>query len=163
MHHMTAGIALLAAALAAPVVGQAQGPGPDTAGVAAAVRAADSLFALDTAARGLEGWMHWMAADVLRPEFHGPATQGKVAVRARDSAGTFGRPDRRLTWHPTESGAFADGRHGWTRGAWQLHDQEGTRLVTGRYLTIWRREPEGWRVLVDTGVTDPTPGPAARS
>lgn len=145
----------LAAAFLLPVPAVAQGV--DTSRVAAEVRAADSLFALETAVRGLEGWMRWMAADVLRPDFHGPATQGKAAVRARDSVTMFGRADHRLAWQPSESGAFADGRHGWTRGVWQVLDPGGTRLATGQYITIWRRDAEGWRVLMDTGVNDPPP------
>lgn len=145
----------LASACLLPV--PAAGQAADTSRVAAEVRAADSLFALDTAARGLEGWMRWMAVDVLRPDFHGPATQGKAAVRARDSVTMFGRADHRLAWQPTESGAFADGRHGWTRGVWQVLDPGGARLATGQYITIWRRDAEGWRVLVDTGVNDPPP------
>lgn len=145
----------LAAACQLPVPAAAQGV--DTSTVAAEVRAADSLFARETAARGLDGWMRWMAADVLRPDFHGPATQGKAAVRARDSVTMFGRADHRLAWQPAESGAFADGRHGWTRGVWQVLDAGGTPLATGQYITIWRRDPEGWRVLMDTGVNDPPP------
>jgi ketosteroid isomerase-like protein len=148
----TLSCALAAACLLpAPAAGQ----GVDTSTVAAEVRAADSLFALDTKARGLEGWMHWMADDVVRPEFHGPASRGKAAVRARDSVTVFGRPDHRLAWQPTESGAFADGRHGWTRGRWQVLDRTGTPLATGQYLSLWRRDPAGWRVLLDTGVNDP--------
>jgi ketosteroid isomerase-like protein len=146
----------LAAACLVPVPAVAQGV--DTATVAAEVRAADRLFALETAARGLEGWMRWMAPDVLRPEFHGPATQGKAAVRARDSVMMFGRAEQALLWRPTESGAFADGRHGWTRGVWSVADTTGATIATGQYLTIWRRDAEGWRVLVDTGVNDPPPG-----
>jgi ketosteroid isomerase-like protein len=37
-------------------------------------------------------------------------------------------------------------------------DTTGTTIATGQYLTIWRRDAEGWRVLVDTGVNDPPPG-----
>lgn len=136
-----------------PVAAGAQEAEP--ARIAAEVRAADSLFALDAAARGLDGWMHWMADDVVRPEFHGPTSQGKAAVRARDSVTVFGNPDHRLAWRPTGSGAFADARHGWTRGTWQLRDRAGAVLATGEYLTLWRREPDGWRVILDTGVADP--------
>lgn len=139
--------------LPAPAAGQ----GADTSLVAAEVRAADSLFALDTAKWGLEGWMSWMADDVVRPEFHGPASRGKAAVRARDSMTVFGRPEHRLAWQPTESGAFADGWHGWTRGKWQVLDRTGAPLATGQYLSLWRRDPAGWRVILDTGVNDPTP------
>ena len=29
---------------------------------------------------------------------------------------------------------------------------------TGRYLTVWRRQPDGsWRIRVDAVMTDPTP------
>lgn len=151
--------AVVAAAIVLPAAAAAQPGAPDTVGIAAAVRAADSLFALDAAAQGLEGWMRWMAVDVLRPEFDGPATQGKAAVRARDSVTVFGNPAHRLAWQPTGSGAFVDGRHGWTRGAWQVLDRAGARLATGTYVTIWRRDREGWRVVMDTGVSDP-PAPA---
>ena len=29
--------------------------------------------------------------------------------------------------------------------------------AAGAYLTIWRREGDGWKVILDTGAPDPAP------
>ena len=129
----------------------AQAAGPDTARVAAEVWAADVAFDADVASRGLDAWVGWMTDDVFKPDLHGATVQGRAKVRIAD-ARLFANPDGRLRWRPTESGAFSDPRYGWTRGRWEWVTPAGDASARGTYLTIWRREAEGWRVVVDTGV-----------
>ena len=145
---------LLAALAWLPLEGgiiEAQQPGLDTARVAAEVWAADVAFDADVAQRGLDAWVGWMTEDVFKPDLHGATVQGRAKVRIAD-ARLFADPAGRLRWRPTESGAFSDPRYGWTRGQWEWVNQAGQPSARGSYLTIWRREPEGWRVVVDTGV-----------
>lgn len=130
---------------------EAQQAGPDTAKVAAEVWAADVAFDADVARRGLDAWVEWMTEDVFKPDLHGATVQGRAKVRIAD-ARLFANPEGRLRWRPTESGAFADPRYGWTRGQWEWVNPAGEASARGTYLTIWRREAEGWRVVVDTGV-----------
>jgi ketosteroid isomerase-like protein len=44
----------------------------------------------------------------------------------------------------------------WTWGKFILHTQNGDR--TGKYVTIWRRQPGGqWVIDADIGSADPLP------
>jgi ketosteroid isomerase-like protein len=129
----------------------AQQATPDTAKVAAEVWAADVAFDADVARRGLDAWVGWMTEDVFKPDLHGATVQGRAKVRIADER-LFANPEGRLRWRPTESGAFSDPRYGWTRGQWEWVNSAGQATARGTYLTIWRREAEGWRVVVDTGV-----------
>ena len=130
----------------------------DTAGVAAQVMDADRTFAAATAARGLDGWMSFFAPEAVALARMADPARGAAAIRARDSA-NFANPAVRLTWTPTDAGAFADGRTAWTVGRYELRRRaaDGSESVagTGRYITLWRREPDGrWLVTLDTGAPD---------
>lgn len=121
---------------------------------------ADRQFAAAAKARGLDGWMEFMADDAVRLQrLGGKAVQGKAAVRKVDAA-IFADPTRQLVWEPTEAGAFADGRHGFTTGNYRVlkRGKDSKEEVVGRgsYLTWWRKEPGGaWRVILDTGTQEP--------
>jgi ketosteroid isomerase-like protein len=124
---------------------------------------ADRLFAVETSARGLDGWMDAYASDAVRLRLGGIAVQGLDAVRTAD-APLFADPARRLLWEPTDAGVFADGLHGFTTGTSAFVTVEdgvvADTLSTGRYVTFWRRDEDGtWKVILDTGVTDPAPRP----
>ena len=51
-------------------------------------------------------------------------------------------------------GSVLAGDHGFTRGRYTLvrtsPDGGETVLGRGNYLSIWRRESDGWRVILDT-------------
>jgi uncharacterized protein (TIGR02246 family) len=121
---------------------------------------ADRAFAAAARARGLDGWMEYMTADAARlPKLGAKAVRGKEAIRKADKA-IFSDPKRQLVWEPTEAGAFADGRHGFTTGKYRVIQKEpgGKEKVvgSGAYLTWWRKERDGkWRVILDTGNPDP--------
>ncbi|MGH7586486.1 MAG: hypothetical protein ACREMH_09590 [Gemmatimonadales bacterium] len=144
-------VGVLAALSLGPGAVEAQRAAPDTTRVAAEVWAADVAFDADVARRGLDAWVEWMTEDVFKPDLHGETVQGRAKVRIAD-ARLFANPEGRLRWRPTESGAFSDPRYGWTRGRWEWVNPGGEASAGGTYLTIWRREAEGWRVVVDTGV-----------
>ena len=136
---------------------------PTPAGdLAAQLMAADRAFAAATAARGLDGWMEYIAPDAVRLGRMQDPVRGFAAIRVSDAA-IFADPALRLTWDPTDAGAF-DGTHGWTVGRSQTHRRaaDGSDQVvrTGRYVTIWRRAGDGrWLVVLDTGASDPAPPP----
>jgi ketosteroid isomerase-like protein len=119
---------------------------------------ADRAFDRVATERGLDGWMSYFAEDAVRLDLLGEVVRGLSAIREQDSA-MFADPQVRLTWTPTEGGLFRDGEHGFTRGRYRVfrHDEEGPVVISrGAYLSIWRRENGAWKVILDTGVVDPT-------
>lgn len=127
---------------------------PDTTSTKDALLAADRAFADSTAARGLDGWMDFYAADAVRLTMGGDVAQGLEAVRKFD-APLFADSTTRLLWTPTGAGLFADGQHGFTTGTSMMVRTAATRTDTiyrGAYVTLWRREADGqWKVILDTG------------
>jgi ketosteroid isomerase-like protein len=121
---------------------------------------ADRAFAKEAAAKGLDGWMSVMADDAVRIQpLGGKAFRGKAAVRELDQA-IFADPKKQLVWEPTDGGAFADGKHGFTTGISKFiertADGKESILSTGRYVTWWRKDDQGvWKVILDTGVSEP--------
>ncbi len=135
--------------------------GPEAAAIEAELMAADRAFAAETAADGIEGWMRYFHEDAARPEFGGENRRGLAAIRAADAV-NFANPELRLAWDPVHAGAFADGRHGYTMGRFQvlhLAAEPPTVLGEGWYLSWWRWQDGGWKVILDTGVPDPAPAP----
>jgi ketosteroid isomerase-like protein len=126
--------------------------------VAEQLKQADRDFAAETVRRGLDGWMTYFADDAARPAFGEDVIRGKADIRAADSL-MFTDPTVQLLWDPTHAGAFRDNDHGFTMGRYQvvkLRDgMPPDTLSRGSYLSIWRREREGWKVILDTGVSDP--------
>jgi ketosteroid isomerase-like protein len=127
---------------------------PDTTGAREALLAADRAFADSTAARGLDGWMGFYAADAVRLTMGAEVAQGLEAVRKFD-APLFADSSTRLLWTPTSAGVFADGRHGFTTGTSLMVRTTAAQTDTvyrGAYITMWRREADGrWKVILDTG------------
>src|SRR5262245_61515904 len=95
----------------------------DTAGrdkVRSELMEADRKFAAAAKARGLRGWMEFMAEDAVRlQKLGGTAVRGRAAIRKADAA-LFADATRQLLWEPSEAGAFADGRHGFTTGRYRV-------------------------------------------
>jgi ketosteroid isomerase-like protein len=114
---------------------------------------ADRAFAAAVdAAAGVERarvWAGWFAPDG-RQILPGRVVTGREDVAAL-MAGAFGDPDYHLRWEPDRAGDH------WTSGRYTSTSPgpDGPVTATGRYLTVWTRTPEGWRVAVDTGVPDP--------
>lgn len=124
---------------------------PDPATVRAELLEADRAFAAATAARGVDGWVAWFAEDgaMYQPDtvIHGPQ-----AIRT-EMASLLNVPGNQLQWEPLEAVAGAAGDFGYTSGKFAVV-VEGDTTVTGTYLTVWRRTPEGWRVVGDIGAAD---------
>ena len=154
--------ARLAATLAALLAGAACGtrmPAGDDAAIASQLMQADRDFARDTGKRGIDGWVGALAPDAARVDLHGAIARGPAGARIQDAA-LFADPDVRLTWEPTDAGVFEDRRHGFTRGRYKVlttgpEGKEPRVTAGGAYLTIWRREGDGWKVILDTGSPDP--------
>lgn len=117
------------------------------------MKEADRAFFADTEARGIEGWLDWYADDGARVVPGGPIVQGKQGIRMLDTP-LLANPNLSLRWQPKDARAFADGKSGFTRGPYRVivFGDDGAQLVgVGEYLTIWREDETGLKVVLDTG------------
>jgi ketosteroid isomerase-like protein len=161
---MTA-VALLAAGMAV----SCGGPRPtrvDPAAGRAAIMRADSTFCAETARKGVDGWVSWFAPEGRQFASRGRMPVGPAAIRELMTP-AFADTNGSLTWWPQEAVVSDDGTLGYTIGGYEAaqRDSAGVRQVvgTGRYVTIWKKQPDGqWRILVDIGSPDPKPEPAPR-
>jgi len=118
---------------------------------------ADRAFAEATAERGLDAWMAYFAADAARAVLGGDIVRGLAAIRSHDST-LFADDTVRLVWDPTDAGLFRGDELGFTMGGYALVNLNATKpdtLARGTYLTIWRRDGDEWKVILDTGAADP--------
>jgi ketosteroid isomerase-like protein len=117
---------------------------------------ADSDFAKATQERRLDGWMEYMADDViLRRDVN---VVGREAVKAA-LAPQWSRPGFTLNWYPVVAHMAAGRELGYTWGKWtrDFTDKEGKpQHLTGDYITLWAKQKEGsWKVIWDGGGVDP--------
>jgi ketosteroid isomerase-like protein len=86
-----------------------------------------------------------------QPTGLGPAA---IAAEFKDTS-----PTSTLTWKPSYAEASATGDLGYTWGRFEYRDSPPSGkpvLVTGTYVTIWRRQADGsWKVVLDGGNADP--------
>lgn len=130
----------------------------DVAQVRSALQDADRAFNRATAARRADGWMEFMASDgaLIRSSgtLTGAAVRDAVTKMFADTSFT-------LTWEPLQADVGSGGDLGYTIGHWvaRFRDDKGAPArSTGRYLTIWKQQPDRtWKVVQDIGVQDPTP------
>jgi Domain of unknown function (DUF4440) len=120
--------------------------------------AADRAYAKAVADSGASAWNTRFAPDIAKPGNGGLVLlRGIVPVSANDKV-IFDDPSRLLTWEPTDAAAYADRRTGVTigRSAWVRRSARTDTLSRGRYLTLWRKQPDGtWKILLDTGWSEP--------
>ena len=111
--------------------------------------ATDSAFNRAATERGVDGWMQYMADDARMLNAGGGVTQGREDIRRSMTAlGTAGNPGAlRLEWQPL--GGEERGELGYTFGNFTSYTPRGEKR--GKYTTIWRREPSGWKVVLDIG------------
>lgn len=143
---------VLAAGCAAPPAE----PRLDLVAVERELMEADRDFARETAARGVDGWVEAFAEDGKMMS-GGPIIEGHAAIR--EAMGALSRPGYSLEWEPLAAEASASGDLGFTHGTYrrEVQREEGEPLVeTGRYVTIWRRDPSGaFKVVLDIGNPSP--------
>ena len=130
----------------------------------------EARFAKDVAARGGQAFADWFADDGVALGNGAAPVVGKVAI-ARSA--NWSPRDYQLTWTATDAAMGPSGDMGYTWGHFEGHskDANGNPVTTsGRYITIWRRQPDGsWKVALDAGANEPAdagaccrvPGPAS--
>jgi ketosteroid isomerase-like protein len=116
----------------------------------------EARFAKDVALRGGAAFADWFAGDGVALGNAAAPLIGKVAI-ARSAA--WSPDDYQLTWTPTDAMMGPSGDMGYTWGHFEGHskDANGNPITkTGRYITMWRREPDGtWKVVLDAGANEP--------
>ena len=122
---------------------------------------ADRAFNKATQEQRLEGWMSFMADNVVLFNLDPPVV-GKDAVR-KFYEPNFANPDFGLTWEPKTGEIQPSGRVGYTSGRYTLRMKtpKGETVERhGSYLTVWGRQKDGsWRVIADGGSPDPVAAP----
>ena len=109
--------------------------------------AADRAFFEDTRKNGLESWLGWFAEDVVVVPPNGPLVVGSGAIRRHYEGQRFPPPG--FAWEPGTASISTAGDLGWTIGHWGS-DASGTAVWSGKYMTVWRKNPGGaWRVVID--------------
>lgn len=90
-----------------------------------------------------------------------PLAQGREAIRAAIS-GLEATPGFSVTWGPLVADVGGAGDLGFTRGTYhiELAGTDGPLMIDGKYLTIWRKQPDGtWKVVADMFNADGPPAP----
>jgi ketosteroid isomerase-like protein len=147
-----AGSILAAAALAAPLRGQARAP--DSAAVS--LVAAELAFSKASADRGMrDAYLEYLAEDAVL--FRPRPQPGREWIRSRPS------PPIALTWYPIFAFVSRTGDLGFTTGPYEARSVDSTdaNVGHGHYVTVWQRGPDGeWKVLLDLGSPGPVPAGA---
>jgi ketosteroid isomerase-like protein len=116
----------------------------------------EARFAKDVAERGGAAFADWFAGDGVALGNGAAPKIGKVAIA---KSATWSPKDYQLTWTPTDAMMGPSGDMGYTWGHYEgrSKDSHGNPVLTsGRYITMWRKEPDGnWKVVLDAGSNEP--------
>jgi ketosteroid isomerase-like protein len=116
----------------------------------------EARFAKDVLERGGAGFAAWFADDGVALGNGVAPLIGKVAIA---KSADWSPKDYQLTWTPTDAMMGPSGDMGYTWGHFEGHSKDANGnpvLTTGRYITMWRREPDGsWKVVLDAGANEP--------
>ena len=116
----------------------------------------EARFAKDVLEQGGAGFAAWFADDGVALGNGAAPLIGKVAIA---KSANWSARDYQLTWTPTDAMMGPSGDMGYTWGHYEgrSKDANGNPVLTGgRYITMWRKEPDGsWKVVLDAGANDP--------
>lgn len=125
-----------------------------------ALLAADREYAREARQKGLEGFMTLFTDDAVSLPLYAPLVEGKPAIRDF-MAKAYETPGFTLTWTPLRADVSGSGDLGYTYGSYQAtHAGPGGRPVVtqGKYVSIWRKQPDGhWKAVLDMGNPDAPP------
>ncbi len=116
----------------------------------------EARFAKDVAERGGAAFAEWFAEDGVALGNGAAPLVGRVAIA---KSANWSPKSYQLTWTPTDAVMGPSGDVGYTWGHFEGHskDANGNPVTsTGRYITIWRKQPDGnWKVVLDAGANEP--------
>lgn len=155
----------LVACLAACEQQQPQAPPETRAADEASLRDVDLQWAKTADAMTADQFVAFFADDATLLPPNVPAMTSKEAIQ-RWMSELMASPGYALSWQPTKVGVSEGGDLGFTMGVYQLKltGPNGKPVADhGKYLTVWRRQPDhSWRVVADTFNSDlPAEGAAS--
>lgn len=122
-----------------------------------ALMEADRAFARASQDRRLEAWLDAFSDSGILMRPNAAVTPGKAFLRERMAA-AFADTSFSLNWEPIRADVARSGELGYTVGLYQSRQVDSAgrpRIGTGKYVTIWRRQPDGsWKVVLDIGNPD---------
>ena len=112
---------------------------------------ADRAFASASLNQGTaQAFFSQMSDDAIQLPADAPAVQGRSRIRERmELLGA-----QVLDWTPRQAQVSASLDLGWTWGDWRLYESAESRrpVAHGKYLNIWKRQPDGsWKLAADIG------------
>lgn len=116
----------------------------------------EAQFAADTAKGGGKAFASWFADDAVTLGNKQAPLLGHAAIAGQ---ATWTPDQYQLTWTPQGGQLSPSGDMGYTWGHYEGHskDRNGNPVITsGRYLTIWKKQPDGkWKVVLDSSSEEP--------
>jgi ketosteroid isomerase-like protein len=113
-------------------------------------------FAAATATGGGKAFASWFADDAVILSNAKAPVRGREAIAA---SAAWSPSDYQLTWTPQGGAMSPSGDMGYTWGHYdgRSKDASGQSVtLSGRYMTIWRRQPDGsWKVVLDSSNNEP--------
>jgi uncharacterized protein (TIGR02246 family) len=140
---------------------------PDTrAADERAVREADAAWAKAAAAKDVEARLSFLAEDALVLPPNAPMQTGKESMR-KGLSEEMANPGYAISWQASKAEASRGGDLAYTVGTYQftMTGPKGKPVTDrGKYVTIWRKQPDGkWKAVADIFNSDlPAPGAAKR-
>lgn len=127
----------------------------------ALLRTDQAFAAMALKTNAADAFREFLAPEGIQLPPSGAPVLGREAVAARMNI------DLVLSWKPMHAEVAQSGDLGWSWGNYEIHDREnpgGPALASGRYVNIWRRQPDGhWKVIADIGNQAPPAPPAQPS
>jgi len=131
------------------------------AGRASLLKTDRDFSALSAANGAAEAFFTYLTDDAVQLPMGEAPVVGRAEIRRRlAEEGSF-----TLTWEPRAAEVSRSGDLGYTWGTYEVQaaGADGQpRVAYGKYVTIWRKQPDGtWRAVLDTGNPGPPPQPPA--
>ncbi len=116
----------------------------------------EGRFAKDVASNGGKAFAKWFADDAVTLNNGLPAILGRSAIAAQAQ---WDPKQYQLTWVPQGAQMGPSNDMGFTWGHYEGHsiDKAGQPVTkTGRYMTVWKKQPNGeWKVAMDASADEP--------
>lgn len=116
----------------------------------------EARFAKDVLERGGEGFASWFADDGVALGNGVAPLIGRLAIA---KSATWSPKTYRLAMTPTEAQMGPSGDMGYVWGHFEGRSKDSRGhdvILTGRYITIWRRQANGdWKLALDAGANEP--------
>jgi ketosteroid isomerase-like protein len=144
-----------AVALALSLAGAAQAADLSAKAADEALAADRAFFARAQVVHPAQAFREYMEADGLLYGTGGEPAKGSAAIFALMGGD---KPQRvKVEWEPKQAWGAASGDMAVTIGDWKRTWLDGSRVMTGNYVTVWRKTRDGWKGLIDIGEVDEAP------